>query len=311
VREYRERRLDAEKRGINVIDEFFRHTDWIMGLVWTAPLWLRFRLSRRRCQFLGIDAFGWLKDELQLSASRLSRFVVLSGAITRFIKCTPMKEFVYYLHEYPMGRLLSLLLSVHKPGVEKMGYQHGPAAWAKMLYCMDPLESRQDGDFTKGVPMPDRVLAEDDKSAEIYKYSGYRNVEVLDKIWRLAYLDGIQPALDGNLWLIAPGLHDGHMLLTALEPLLRENLDKTVLLRPHPLAKNEYLSGVESRFPLRITSESIGDLLSRVGAVFVSYSSVGEEALKLGIPVYLVQIPGVISESPLADMQPAGGWITP
>ena len=54
VREYRERRLDAEKRGINVIDEFFRHTDWIMGLVWTAPLWLRFRLSRRRCQFLGI-----------------------------------------------------------------------------------------------------------------------------------------------------------------------------------------------------------------------------------------------------------------
>ena len=311
VREYRRHRLEAAKRGISVIDDFFEHSDWIWGLIWMIPLRLRFRLRREICQFSGIDVFLWIREELQVSASRLSRFVVLSRAITRFIRVIRVKEFVYYLHEYPMGRLFSLLLSVHRPEVEKMGYQHGPAAWTKMLYCMDPQESQRASDFTKSVPMPDRVFAEDNKSADIYRHSGYRNVEVLDKIWRLGYLDRIRPAPDRNCWLIAPGLHDGYTLLTALEPLLREEFDKTVLLRPHPLARNEYLSGVESRFSLKITSEPIPDLFSRVGAVFVSYSSIGEEALKLGIPVYLVQIPGVVSESPLADLQPDGGWITP
>jgi CDP-glycerol glycerophosphotransferase (TagB/SpsB family) len=98
-------------------------------------------------------------------------------------------------------------------------------------------------------------------------------------------------------------------MLSALRGLLHRSTVREVLLRPHPLARNEYLAEISSDLPIKITSESISDLLGRVGAVLVSYSSIGEEALKLGIPVYFVQIPGLISESPLAEIKPGGGWI--
>jgi hypothetical protein len=58
-----------------------------------------------------------------------------------------------------------------------------------------------------------------------------------------------------------------------------------------------------------VTFESPPKLLTKVGAVFVTYSSVGPEALSLGIPVYLIHIPGIVNESPLADIKPEGGWI--
>ena len=310
IRQFFRLRAKAKANGISVIDDYLRHVDWIRGLIWMVPLRFKFRINDEDCTFRGIDASLWVREELQLSASRLSRFVVLSGAISRFLSNTRMSEFIYYLHEYPIGRLLSLLLSRETPEVSKVGYQHGPAAWAKMVYCISPEESKHDGNLKTGVPMPDRVLAEDDKSAEIYRHSGYRRVEVLDRIWRLDYLDGVQPSLEHDCWLIAPGLHDGATVLAALKSLLTKHLDKTILLRTHPLANNEYLKDIDPRLPITVTSESVSNLLGKVGAVFVSYSSIGQEALMLGIPVYFVQIPGVISESPLADLQPSGGWIS-
>ncbi len=309
IRDYRRLRSDAKSQGVSVVDDYFRHKDWVRGLIWILPLRFRFHVGQDDCKFRGIDTYLWIQDELRLSASRLSRFVVLSGALSRFLQSTPMVELVYYLHEYPIGRLISFLVSSVCPAVATVGYQHGPAAWAKMVYCIDPEETREGNEHSKSVPMPDRVLAEDRKSAEIYNSSGYKNVEVLDKIWRLDYLDGIRSARESDRWLIAPGLHDGPIVLSELRELLDRTMVKEVLLRPHPLARNEYLADISSDLPIKITSESISDLLGRVGAVLVSYSSVGEEALKLGIPVYFVQIPGLISESTLAEIQPGGGWI--
>ena len=51
------------------------------------------------------------------------------------------------------------------------------------------------------------------------------------------------------------------------------------------------------------TQESIEDLLSRVATVYVTYSSVGQEAKALGIPVSVVEIPGFVYEAPLADLE--------
>ena len=47
----------------------------------------------------------------------------------------------------------------------------------------------------------------------------------------------------------------------------------------------------------------IKDLLEFVGQVYVTYSGVGVEAARLGIPTTLVHIPGRISWSKLLDYQ--------
>ena len=38
--------------------------------------------------------------------------------------------------------------------------------------------------FLSNAPIPDSILAEDERSAEIYRYAGYQNVNVMEKIFR-------------------------------------------------------------------------------------------------------------------------------
>ena len=44
--------------------------------------------------------------------------------------------------------------------------------------------------------------------------------------------------------------------------------------------------------------------------MYVTYSSVGQEAMALGIPVSVVEIPGFVNESPLADLESYDSMLT-
>ena len=74
------------------------------------------------------------------------------------------------------------------------------------------------------------------------------------------------------------------------------------LIKPHPLANNEYLTETTLPENVKITTLPAERLLPRVRRLYVSYSSLGPEAMKLGIPVSLVDVPGQISQSPLKDL---------
>jgi predicted glycosyltransferase len=54
---------------------------------------------------------------------------------------------------------------------------------------------------------------------------------------------------------------------------------------------------------LQVVDDPIQELLEYVGRVYVTYSGVGVEAARLGIPTTLVHIPGRISWSKLLDYQ--------
>ena len=302
-------RSEAHKRGLEILDDYLTHWEWIRGLIYLIPLRLKIAVSKEQCIFKGVDAYQWIRAEFRLSSSRLTRFVVIEGALKNWLSTATVAEFIYYLQEYPLGRLISYVFSTEKPQVKKVGYQHGPAAWTKMLYSLAPSESAGSGDFTVDVALPDEVIAEDTASAEIYRKSGYKFVRVADKIWRLQYLDGINPRRKKGVWLVAPGLHDGAAVYEFVRSKFAENHQLRLLIKPHPLGDKSYLQRVGAEASIVVTTETIPDLLQNVDAVVVSYSSVGEEALRLGIPVFLIQIPGVVSESPLADRKPQGGWI--
>jgi hypothetical protein len=309
VREFFRHRATARKYGFGIIDDYLQHGDWIRGARSLLPFRGIFRKKPVCAEFRGVEIGGWIQQELQQSASRLTRFSIIKGPFARFFQDYQIRELVYYLHEYPLGRLISLILSVEQPQIRKIGYQHGPASWSKMLYFMSPAETHIAPRYHRHVPIPDAVFAEDNNSAKIYEYSGYCNVQVLKKIWRIKYLDDIKPAKRESMWLIAPGLHDGEAMLLALSSVFASHPEKTIIVKPHPLANQNYISRISPNLRVTVTFESLPELLTKVGAVFVTYSSVGSEALSLGIPVYLVHIPGIVNESPLADIKPEGGWI--
>lgn len=295
--------LEAKNRNFVVMDEYLRSKDWIRGLYWIFRIRYVLLTESRNYEFQSIDISGWIKDELLQSASRQARFMVIGGAYRRFFKNTPISEFIYYLHEYPLGRLISWLVHVHQPKILTCGFQHGPAAWRKLLYFMSPDETKSNDDYLKQVAIPDKVVAEDKESALIYRHSGYKGVGVMERVHRLSYLENIDPKKEIGTALVAPGLHDGEAMLEIMTEIIKSKRKTEFYLRPHPLAHNRYVSRFRALANLTISEDSIEDLLLRVAMVYVTYSSVGQEAKALGIPVSVVEIPGFFNESPLVDSE--------
>ena len=302
LQDYFRLRTEISSKGARVFDDYLNSLDSLRGVYWSVMIRLKVACLSRRYRFSGIDLSGWLTNELKCSASRLARFMALKGCFDRFFQDSDLHQFVYYLHEYPLGRLISWVLSTKHPVVEKIGFQHGPCAWRKMVYSLSKNEVAESMDFRRHVAIPDRVLAEDEASASIYRYSGYKNVEVMGRVSRLDYLESMALESDPDILLVAPGLNDGPAVLKAVWRDLTESADHKWLIKPHPLANNRYLD--ETRLPehVRITNLPIQRLLPRLRRLYVSYSSLGAEAMRLGIPISLVDVPGQINESPLKDL---------
>ena len=124
-------------------------------------------------------------------------------------------------------------------------------------------------------------------------------LSVMKKIYRYSYLDGINPARREGLYLIAPGLYDGELLLSELQRYIENNLDKEFIVKPHPRGDSSYLGRFSKLSNVKISTEPISELLGKVAVVFVTYSSVGVEAEYLGLDVRVVNVPGRINTTPL------------
>lgn len=287
------------RANFKLIDDKLALSDVLRGFRWGLAMRV-FQWSHRKRQwtFAGIDVSRYVRAEWSLSFSRIPRLVALSGAFRRFFTRTEAQAVVYYLHEYPFGRMLSHVLGSHYPAVQRVGFQHGPASWRKLVYFMAKGEASAKPPYLRQVPIPDQILAEDAESRRIYEEAGYASVGVMDEIYRLGYLRPLVRAQHSSSVLIAPGLHDVRLMLDALIPVIQQNPDIQYLLKLHPRAKKENLpaNGLNN---LVFTEKPIQELLELVGKVYVTYSSVGLEAKALGIEVEVVNVPGVINESPL------------
>ena len=150
-------------------------------------------------------------------------------------------------------------------------------------------------------PIPDRVLAEDKLAQRIYQQSGYKSVEIMEKIYRYEYLESVVPEKREGWILIAPGLHDGEFMLESHKHYVANHPQKNFILKPHPRGHNAYVRAYEGISNLEVSVSSVHELLRIVSEVFVTYSTVGIEAELLGIPVTVISIPGKITTSPLLD----------
>jgi len=304
VKEFFEFRKRITVKGARVIDDYLNYRDLMKGVYWACTLRLKMLRLGTAMELHDIDLSSWVAEEIGQSASRLARFMAIKGGFEKFFDSVKMDEFVYYLHEYPLGRLISWVLAANQPDVTRTGFQHGPCAWRKMVYALSSEEVAYPPNFLCHVPMPNKVLAEDLQSARVYRYSGYTNVELMERIFRLDYLKDIVMQEDADISLVAAGLNDGLAIIQAVLPEIRNHPQFEYRFKPHPLANNRYLDQIELPKNCQITHSPVYQLMPRVKMVYVSYSSVGYEASLLGISVCLINIPGRINESPLMDTTP-------
>jgi len=294
------RRLPS--RSFLLVDRYLRFIDIFVGFVWLCRC-CKFLYSQRdqTYQFLDIDISIFIKQELIHSMSRIARLVLISGAFKKAIKASNMQELVYINFEFSFGRMMSAVLASLDRKIYRTGFNHGDYSWRFINYFLAAGEARVKPPYIKHCPIPDRVLAEDELCADIYRHNGYENVEMLKKVYRLSYLDDVEPTYQEEYALIATGLHDGDLLVKSLLPLVKEKNAVTFYLKPHPRSDKQYLDSIPDISNLIIVEKPIEELLKIVGQIYVTYSSVGVEGRRLGIPVSLVKIPGKICWSKLLD----------
>ena len=284
-----------------LVDDHLRVSDLFAGI---RVRWLlrrrRSRPSSERDWFRGVDLTQSLAIELRLSIQRLWRLTIVGSALKRVFHSSSPKVFVYYLFEYPLGRVISAVMRQTNPSTKLVGFQHGPASWRKLVCFLDGDKQRASG-CGINLPLPDCVLVESVGAQDIYRWAGYENVDLMDRVFRLGYLDKIKVLWQPNVRLIATGLNDGEMMLRSIKSLILAKPGTTFLLKPHPLSDITYLNSYMSLKNLKVVEEPIESILGKVSKVYVSYSSIGLEALKIGAKVEAIHVPGVVSQSPLHD----------
>jgi hypothetical protein len=295
------KRLPSNKFAI--IDEGIR----IRDLFQAGVLWIRLYLfvSKRRGakdRIFDIDISSYIQEELIRSISRITRLTIFSNALQRVVSKLSIRELVYIVFEYSLGRAMSNVLGNKFPQVKRTGFNHGEHSWRFLNYFLAKGEAAVNPPYLLHCPIPERVLAEDELGARIYRYNGYQNVEVMQKVHRLDHLKGIEITKESDVVLIVAGLHDGEDLAKVMIPTILENPQRQYLFRPHPRARNNYIDQFRKVRNVNISEEPIQDVLCKVGHVFVTYSGLGLEAYQLGLSVTLVHIPGRINWSKCLDV---------
>ncbi len=260
------------------------------------------KISKDEFNLNGVNLTSHIKNELFFSIMRIPRLLMWNNSIVRFFNKHQTSTLYYYLHEYPYGRMFTYVIRSNFPNTKLVGFQHGPASRRKILYMAGKNEFFSDLTMLESFPVPDQILAEDPYSAKIYQNAGYINVDIMNKIYRLFYLSRVSRSnVEANTTLIAPGLHDGIILMNLLKNLIIDNHDVKFILKVHPRADNRYKNSFKGLNNLIFSEESISNLLSRVTKVYATYSSVAIEAAMLGVDVEMLDLPGRINESPLYD----------
>ena len=257
-----------------------------------------------KSSFKGFDMTELLMIELSYSYIRIPRLLLYYYPIIKVFTLNKVNNLIYYLHEYCYGRLFTIALKKEEVKTKLIGFQHGPASWRKLLYCLSSnelfVDSTDNNKFVK-MPLPDKILCEDIHSKEIYEYYGYEGVEVMQVVPRLQYLESVQSSFGNNI-LVIGGLHDSHVLYKYALSLSLINKDRIVIFKKHPMSKVQFIVNKHSN-NFVCSNLHISDLFSKVSEVHVTYSSVGYEGLMLGKIIYLLLSPTKINESPLMDIK--------
>jgi hypothetical protein len=296
----------SNRNNFILLESYLKIIDLLLGLINSIILENRSKnLYNNNYYFEGINIKKFILKEIQYSFKRIPRLFCYRSAIRKaFLNIRPNK-FIFYLHEYSYGKYFNYVVAKYFPNIERIGFQHGPASRRKLLYYLGKdIVSNSPDKWLHSTPIPDKVISEDKLSKFIYEESGYNNVEIMKKVYRLNYIKLISRlGVQKDIILLVPGLHDGVLLIRKLFNHITSHPEKRFIFKAHP--RGCFKSELPSKYHienLELGTAHITQYLTYVSEVFVTYSSVGVEAYNLGIPVKVICFQNQLNESPLIDI---------
>tara|TARA_Y100000589_G_scaffold332186_1_gene390066 strand:+ start:2893 stop:4533 length:1641 start_codon:yes stop_codon:yes gene_type:complete len=281
-----------------VIDDFIEFKIILKSLFDSLKIFFKFKGLLKIDYYYGnIKITKSIKSELNLSFQRILALILNYECLHLALRKINSSRYVYYLHEYAFGRMISYTLHKNKR-FNTVGFQHGPASMKKILYFISKKEVPINYNYLNSVPIPNMIMAEDKDSKNVYINSGFSNIKILKKIPRLSYLYDLKLDNKRDIILIASGLHDFEFIYGYSLKIIKSCKNENFIFKPHPRSKNnfkKYLLPENAVFSL----DHISKLLVRTKLLYASYSSVAMEAKFLNIPVKLINYHGIINESPL------------
>ncbi len=285
--------LKKSKKHI-IIDDYITFKNLIRSFYESIILFNKFKyLNSIEYYYKDINISDSIYKELSLSYQRVLGTLVVCRGLKNVIKNIEAKKYIYHLHEYIYGRMITFVL--HNKGIRNtFGFQHGPSSLKLLLYNNSSKElPSAKHNYLNSVPLPHSVFAEDKKSANIYKLSGYKNIILLSKIPRLFYLYDLRLKNKKDINLIASGLHDFQLIYRTTLKEIQKKPNLKFLFKPHPRS-NINLENYPLPDNAQYTKSHIKNLLTRTNKLYATYSSVLSEAMFLNINVYIIQFPGKV-----------------
>ena len=280
-----------------ILDRFFNGIDFL-NLLFKIPFIsiVYLNLINRNYLYKDIDISSLIVKEQIYSFSKNMRLLSLYPKLIKIRNLYSIDKIFFTLFEYPYGKLISHIF-YSLSNCTTIGVQHGPASIRK-LYHYIPI---QDDKNTINDFIPKKVLCEDVSSMKVYKEGKYKNIDLMPEVYRLNYLRSVKRIKAPSLNIIFGGLHDSNLILSELEEFIKLSND-SFYFKSHPRSKlNISTKKIINNLPnLKITKKHPVTLFTSANKVICTYSSIALEALKLGINVIIVDLPGVINLSPLS-----------
>ena len=294
--------LNKVKNKHIILDDYITFKNLIKSLIESMIYFYKFRkLLRNKFLYKSIDITDLIRKEIKFSYQRILGNLILHRGLVRIMNNIHANKYIYHLHEYVLGRVITFTLHQSKI-TNTFGFQHGPASYKLLLYNNSPTElAIKNKNFLHSVPIPNSVFVENKQSADVYKRSGFRNISILKKIPRLNYLYGLELNKNRNIYLIISGLHDFKLVYSSTLKVIKNNPENIFIFKPHPKSNLDL-----KKFPLpnnaKYSRNHIKELLINAKVVYASYSSVLAEALSLNIEVNIIECPGVIDLSSISEI---------
>ena len=279
-----------------LLDKFINFYDYIAIFIKIPLIIITYLfLINKNYSFKNIDLSFSIQIEQIYSLSKNIRLLFLAPKIEKISKNKFSKKITYTIFEYPYGKLVSYFFN-NSGSIKTIGMQHGPSSLRK-LYHYSNLSRNNN------IYFPSKIICEDFYSMKIYKESKHKNLSIMKKIPRLEYLSNFKGAIERKYNLIFGGLHDSNSILFELEEYIKSTNFKFIF-KPHPRSKlsNETKSLIEKLDNLEITNEHFINLLKQSNNVFCTYTSIGYEAILLNCDVKIIDLPGLVNLSQLADI---------
>ncbi len=266
-----------------ISDSYIKFKDISFFMIASVKFRNIFKKNLNHFTINNLDFSSIIKSDFEKSYERYVRLLTISRSYIRLAKkIEHQANFHYYLFEYPYGRMLSLSFS--KSNINRVGFQHGPAGYLKMICYISEVEKNY---MYSNKILPNSIAVEDFISQKIYEAGNYSNISIMPEVYRLKYLNKIKRLnpLD-NHHLIACGLHDGLMIFKIMLKKIKLNKNINYILKLHPKAANHEIINLVNYYNLKnlkIAEQQIEYYLEYIDKVYFSYTSIGNEAAFLGI----------------------------